>query len=339
MIPAPLPSRQPPAWQRALQEAVTDPAELLGLLGLGLEWLQPARAAARRFPLRVPRGFVARMRRGDPHDPLLLQVLPLAAELDAVPGYRADPVGDLAAKAGPGILHKYAGRALLVTTGACAVHCRYCFRRHFPYGQENAARAGFGPALDSIRADPSLDEIILSGGDPLTLSDRRLAALFAGLQGIPHLRRVRLHTRLPIVLPERIDRRFLSAWSALRLQKVVVVHANHAREIDRSVSTAIADLRATDSTVLNQAVLLRGINDSVADLVELSEVLFEAGTLPYYLHVLDPVAGAAHFDLPEETARHLIAEVTSRLPGYLVPRLAREEAGAPAKTMLPPASR
>jgi EF-P beta-lysylation protein EpmB len=339
MIPAPLPSRQPPAWQRALQEAVTDPAELLGLLGLGLEWLQPARAAARRFPLRVPRGFVARMRRGDPHDPLLLQVLPLAAELDAVPGYRADPVGDLAAKAGPGILHKYAGRALLVTTGACAVHCRYCFRRHFPYGQENAARAGFGPALDAIRADPSLDEIILSGGDPLTLSDRRLAALFAGLQGIPHLRRVRLHTRLPIVLPERIDRRFLSAWSALRLQKVVVVHANHAREIDRSVRTAIADLRATDSTVLNQAVLLRGINDSVADLVELSEVLFEAGTLPYYLHVLDPVAGAAHFDLPEETARHLIAEVTSRLPGYLVPRLVREEAGAPAKTMLPPASR
>jgi EF-P beta-lysylation protein EpmB len=289
--------------------------------------------------LRVPRRFVARMRRGNPRDPLLLQVLPLGAELDAVPGYRTDPVGDLAAKAGPGILHKYAGRALLVTTGACAVHCRYCFRRHFPYGQENAARAGFGPALDAIRADPSLDEIILSGGDPLTLSDRRLAALFAGLQGIPHLRRVRLHTRLPIVLPERIDRRFLSAWSALRLQKVVVVHANHAREIDRSVSTAIADLRATDSTVLNQAVLLRGINDSVADLVELSEVLFEAGTLPYYLHVLDPVAGAAHFDLPEETARHLIAEVTSRLPGYLVPRLVREEAGAPAKTMLPPASR
>jgi EF-P beta-lysylation protein EpmB len=279
------------------------------------------------------------MRRGNPRDPLLLQVLPLGAELDAVPGYRADPVGDLAAKAGPGILHKYAGRALLVTTGACAVHCRYCFRRHFPYDPENASRAGFGPALDAIGADPSLNEIILSGGDPLTLSDRRLAALFAGLQGIPHLRRVRLHTRLPIVLPERIDRRFLSAWSALRLQKVVVVHANHAREIDRSVSTAIADLRATDSNVLNQAVLLRGINDSVADLVELSEVLFEAGTLPYYLHVLDPVAGAAHFDLPEETARHLIAEVTSRLPGYLVPRLVREEAGAPAKTMLPPASR
>ena len=205
--------------------------------------------------------------------------------------------------------------------------------------KENASRAGFGPALDAIGADPSLKEIILSGGDPLTLSDRRLAALFDDLQAIPHLRRVRLHTRLPIVLPERIDHGFLSAWSALRLPKVAVVHANHAREIDGSVRAAIADLRATDSTVLNQAVLLRGINDRVADLVELSEVLFAAGALPYCLHVLDPVAGAAHFDLPEEAARHLIEGVTARLPGHLVPRLVREEAGARAKTMLPPASR
>ena len=339
MILTSLPSRQPPAWQQALQDAVSDPAELLGLLRLGPEWLEPARAAARRFPLRVPRGFVDRMRRGDPRDPLLLQVLPLGTELDEVPGYVTDPVGDLAAKAGPGLLHKYEGRALLVTTGACAVHCRYCFRRHFPYDDENASRAGFAPALDAIRADTSIGEVILSGGDPLTLNDRRLTLLWEGLAAIPHVRRVRIHTRLPVVLPERIDGAFLEAWSAVPLQKVVVVHANHANEIDRTVRVAIAGLRAADTTVLNQTVLLRGINDRVTDLMALSEALFEAGALPYYLHLLDRVAGAAHFDTPAATAQRLIADLATHLPGYLVPRLVREEPGAPAKTVLPPASR
>lgn len=339
MIPTSRPSRQPPAWQRALQDAVTDPAELLALLGLGPQWLGPARAAARRFPLRVPRGFVARMRRGDSRDPLLLQVLPLGAELDEVPGYGVDPVGDLASRAGPGLLQKYSGRALLVTTGACAVNCRYCFRRHFPYEQENASRDAFGPALDVIRADSNLREVLLSGGDPLTLNDRRLTALFDELQAIPHLQRVRIHSRLPIVLPERIDDGFLAAWSQLTLQKVVVVHANHAREIDASVRAALLALRDAGTVVLNQAVLLRGINDRADDLVDLSEALFDAGVLPYYLHVLDPVAGAAHFDLPLETASGLVAEVAARLPGYLVPRLVREDPGAPAKTMVPPASR
>jgi EF-P beta-lysylation protein EpmB len=339
MIPTSLPARQPPAWQQALQEAVSDPAELLAILGLGPEWLEPARAAARRFPLKVPRGFVGRMRRGDPRDPLLLQVLPLGAELDEVPGYVTDPVGDLAAKAGPGLLHKYEGRALLVTTGACAVHCRYCFRRHFPYDDENASRAGFIPALDGIRADTSIGEVILSGGDPLTLNDRRLALLWEGLAAIPHVRRVRIHTRLPVVLPERVDGAFLEAWSAVPLQKVVVVHANHANEIDRKVRAAITDLRAADTTVLNQTVLLRGINDRLTDLVALSEALFEAGALPYYLHLLDRVAGAAHFDTPVAMAQRLVADLATHLPGYLVPRLVREEPGAPAKTVLPPASR
>jgi EF-P beta-lysylation protein EpmB len=339
MIPTSLPSRQPPAWQQALQDAVSDPAELLGLLRLGPEWLEPARAAARWFPLRVPRGFVDRMRPGDPRDPLLLQVLPLGTELDEVPGYVTDPVGDLAAKAGPGLLHKYEGRALLVTTGACAVHCRYCFRRHFPYDDENASRAGFAPALDAIRADASIGEVILSGGDPLTLNDRRLTLLWEGLAAIPHVRRVRIHTRLPIVLPERIDRAFLEAWSAVPLQKVVVVHANHANEIDRTVRAAIAGLRAADTTVLNQTVLLRGVNDRVTDLVALSEALFDAGVLPYYLHLLDRVAGAAHFDTPVAAAQRLVADLAAHLPGYLVPRLVREEPGAPAKTVLPPASR
>ena len=339
MIPISLPARQPPAWQRALQDAVCDPAELIGLLRLDPQWLEPARAAARRFPLRVPRGFVARMRIGDPRDPLLLQVLPMGAELDELPGYRTDPVGDLAARTGPGLLHKYHGRALLVTTGTCAVNCRYCFRRHFPYDEENASREAFGPALEVIRADASIHEVLLSGGDPLTLSDRRLAALFDALQEIPHLRRIRIHTRLPVVLPERVDAGFLAAWSAVRLQKTVVIHANHAREIDASVRAAAGALRDADSTVLNQSVLLRGINDRCNDLVDLSEALFDAGVLPYYLHLLDPVAGAGHFDLPLARARELVADVAERLPGYLVPRLVREEPGAPAKTMVPPASR
>ena len=339
MIPVSQPSRQPPAWQRELQQAITDPAELLRAVGLGPEWLEAAHSAARLFPLKVPRGFVDRMRRGDPRDPLLLQVLPLGAEHDAVPGYVHDPVGDLAARAGPGVLQKYRGRALLVATGACAVHCRYCFRRHFPYAEENASRGGFRPALDVLRADPSLREVIVSGGDPLTLGDGRLSALLAGLQEIPHLRRVRLHSRLPVVLPERIDAGFVAAWSAVKLQKILVVHANHANEIDTSVGAAFARLRATGTTLLNQAVLLRGVNDRRDDLVELSEALFGAGVLPYYLHLLDPVAGAAHFDVPEAEARRLLDAVAARLPGYLVPRLVREVPGATSKTMLPPASR
>jgi EF-P beta-lysylation protein EpmB len=339
MIPASPVRRQPPRWQRELQQVVTDPAELLSILGLGPEWLEPARAAARLFPLRVPRGFLARMRRGDPQDPLLAQVLPLAAELAAAPGYVPDPVGDLAARAGAGVLQKYRGRALLIASGTCAVNCRYCFRRHFPYADENASRADFEPALELLRADATVREVILSGGDPLTLGDRRLAKLIEGLEAIPHLRRVRLHTRLPIVLPERIDAGFAAIWSAVRLQKVAVVHANHAAEIDASVRDAMGRLKDTGTTLLNQAVLLRGVNDRSDDLVALSETLFEAGVLPYYLHLLDPVTGAAHFDVPEARARALLAEVAARLPGYLVPRLVREIPGESAKTMLPPASR
>jgi EF-P beta-lysylation protein EpmB len=339
MIPTSLHLRQPPAWQHELQRAITDPAELLAILGLGPEWLEPARAAAAQFPLRVPRGFVGRMRHGDALDPLLRQVLPLGLELADAPGYVPDPVGDLASRAGPGVLHKYAGRTLLVTTGACAINCRYCFRRHFPYDGENASRGGFGAALAALRVDTSIDEVILSGGDPLTLGNRRLGALLDDLQAISHLRRVRLHTRLPIVLPERIDAAFVELWSAVRLQKVVVVHANHANEIDDGVRAALARLAASGSTLLNQSVLLRGINDDARVLTELSETLFAAGVLPYYLHLLDRVAGAAHFEIPEHEARRLWSDVSARLPGYLVPRLVREVPGAPAKTMLPPASR
>lgn len=344
MIPVPPRVRHlaPPAWQQALQDCVSDPQELVDCLGLGQEWVESARRAAARFPLRVPRSYVARMRRGDAGDPLLRQVLPLHAELPETPGYSADPVGDLQALAATGLLHKYHGRVLLVTTGACAIHCRYCFRREFPYGEQHAGRNAFGSALESIRADSSVTEVLLSGGDPLTLSDRRLAGLLESLETIPHVRRVRVHTRLPVVLPERIDTGFMVMWNSLRrLQRVVVIHANHAQELRAAadVQAALGALRASGTTLLNQSVLLRGVNDSIAALEELSVALFESGVLPYYLHVLDPVRGAAHFDVTEDVARRLHAELTARLPGYLVPKLVREDSGAASKTMLPPASR
>jgi EF-P beta-lysylation protein EpmB len=339
----PGPSTRPPSWRQSLKDAVTDPAALIEALGLGEEWLEPARRAARRFPLRVPRGYLARMRRGDPYDPLLRQVLPLAAEFEAAPDrYVADPVGDLHALAGRGLLHKYEGRALLVTTGACAIHCRYCFRREFPYAEQTAGRAGFGEALAAIAADPSITEVLLSGGDPLTLSDRRFGELLRALDAIAHVRRVRIHTRLPVVLPERIDPGLLDAWNPrLRIQRVMVIHANHANELRDApdVRRALAALRDGGTVLLNQSVLLAGVNDTVDALADLSEALFEHGVLPYYLHVLDPVRGAAHFDVPELAARRLVADLAARLPGYLVPRLVREVPGAPAKEMLPPASR
>jgi L-lysine 2,3-aminomutase len=333
---------RPSGWQQALRECVHDPRELVARLGLGDEWVEPARLAAAAFPLRVPRSYLARMRRGDPHDPLLRQVLPLGAERLETPGYVADPVGDLHALAGTGLLQKYQGRALLITTGTCAIHCRYCFRREFPYAEQHAGQQSFAAALRAIREDPGIVEVLLSGGDPLTLGDRRLAALLADLEGIPHVRRVRVHTRLPVVLPERIDAGFLSAWTSVqRLQKVMVIHANHAQELRGAgdVQAALRALRESATTLMNQSVLLRGVNDSSDALVDLSETLFAAGVLPYYLHVLDPVRGAAHFDVPEDEARGLHAELTARLPGYLVPKLVREVPGAAAKTMLPPASR
>lgn len=321
-----------PGWQQLLADAVSDPRELCTLLELDPALVLPALTAAKDFALRVPRSYVARMRKGDPKDPLLLQVLPVAAETEVVEGFVSDPVGDMDRQAAQGLLHKYHGRALLVATGACAVHCRYCFRRHFPYSEASALHQGWLGAVEHLRADPSITEVILSGGDPWSLSDRRLEQLTDALQEIPHIRRLRVHTRYPIVLPGRIDGGLLAWLQGVRLQKVVVMHANHAREIDDSVRQACRKLAGAGVTLLNQSVLLQGVNDSVDALAELSEALFETHVLPYYLHVLDKVRGAAHFDLPESRALQLHQELTARLPGYLVPRLVREIAGAPAKT-------
>lgn len=324
-------SWQRPRWQTALAEAVRSPAELIELLELPRSLADELPGALRTFPLRVPRGYVARMRKGDVDDPLLRQVLPLATEDAAPADFMLDPVGDLAAMAAPGLLHKYHGRALLVTTGACGVHCRYCFRRHFPYGDANPAADHWQEALTHIARDTDITELILSGGDPLSLPDARLAELAARVTTLPHVRRLRIHTRMPIVLPERVDEQLTTWLGDLPLQKVVVVHANHANELDAATMASLQRLRACGATVLNQSVLLRGVNDSAAALTELSEALFAAGVLPYYLHLLDRVQGAAHFEVPEQEARTIMETLRDRLPGYLVPRLVREIAGAGSK--------
>lgn len=324
-----------PAWQQALAQAVTDPAELLSLLDLDPALLPAAQAAAKLFPLRVPRGFVARMQPGNPTDPLLLQVLPLNLELEETPGFTADPVGDLASRIAPGVLHKYQGRALLIATGACGIHCRYCFRRHFPYGEELASAGQWQTAVAAIRADATIREVILSGGDPLSLNDRRLHDLTRQLAHIPHVERLRIHSRQPIVLPERVDAGLLAWLGSTRLQTVMVLHANHAQEIGTSVVQACRTLQQAGVRLFNQSVLLQGVNDSVAVLTELSETLFNAGIQPYYLHLLDRVQGAAHFEVTEAHAQNLMRELTTVLPGYLVPRLVREISGRASKTPVP----
>ena len=321
------------AWQRLLAAVITRSDELTELAGgpPAAGGGPSAAAAERQFGVRVPRGFAKRICPSDPGDPILRQVLPVAAEAEPAEGFSDDPVGELAAARRGGVLQKYHGRALLVVTPVCAVHCRYCFRRHFPYSDHALSGRQWAAALELIAADPTLAEVILSGGDPLTVPDDRLSRLVDDITAIPHVRRLRLHTRVPIVLPERVDEALVGWLARVRLPVVVVVHANHANEIDDDVRRALAVLRGCGVTLLNQSVLLAGVNDSVEALCELTERLFEAGALPYYLHLLDRVRGAAHFEVPEAEALRLVAGVRDRMPGYLVPRLVREVAGAPSK--------
>ncbi|MDI5934793.1 EF-P beta-lysylation protein EpmB [Halomonas kalidii] len=321
-------------WQAQLSRAIRDPRELCRRLGLDDAWRPGAEAGHRLFEVRVPEAYLARIRPGDPHDPLLRQVLPLMDETRPTPGYVADPLAEADHTPARGLIHKYQGRVLLIASPACAVNCRYCFRRHFPYEENSPSRAQWQQTLDHLRGDASIREAILSGGDPLAASDRRLAWLVERLEAIPHLKRLRIHTRLPVVIPDRIDDALLGWLSATRLQKVVVLHVNHAQEIDEAVIAACTRLKAAGVTLLNQSVLLRGVNDSVDALAALSERLFEAGVLPYYLHVLDPVAGAAHFDVPDDEARELVAGLREVLPGFLTPRLVREIPGEASKTPL-----
>jgi len=316
-------------WQVELRAASIDAGALLERLGLSTDL---ATADDAGFPLRVPAPFIARMRFGDPNDPLLRQVLPLAAEHDVVPGFCADPVGDLDAITAPGLLQKYRGRALAITTGACAIHCRFCFRRNFPY----AAQAETDPAriAAALAGMGDVDELILSGGDPLTLSDRRLAALVTAADGVGQLRRLRLHSRVPVVLPSRINTTLCELLAGSRLDAVLVIHANHPAEFDPTVDAALGRLRNAGVTLLNQSVLLRGINDNIDTLATLSTRLFAAGVLPYYLHMLDRTAGTAHFEVTESRAVELHQALAAHLPGYLVPRLVREVPGGDCKQSL-----
>jgi EF-P beta-lysylation protein EpmB len=327
---------QPSRWQAELSEAISSPEELIAALGLDHGLLPAARKAAASFRLRVPRSYVARMRAGDPADPLLRQVLPIERELDLVPDFVADPLGEHAALRAPGLLQKYRGRALMITTSACAVHCRYCFRREFPYSEQTAESPRWRAALAEIGRDSSLEEVILSGGDPLSLSDARLKSLTDALAIIPHVRRLRVHTRQPVVLPSRVDEGLLAWLQTLKIPVVFVLHVNHPNEIDADVRSACEMLRKAGVTLLNQTVLLRGVNDDVEILAELSRRLFDAGVLPYYLHVLDRVRGAAHFEVPQTEAQAIAGQLAARLSGYLVPRLVREIYGAPAKVTLQP---
>lgn len=333
-IPANPSSKNTVQWKQELAEAIEDPAELLRFVGLqnDADRLQKAVSAQSLFKLRVTRSFAKRIENGNPLDPLLLQVLPLGAEHQSAEGFSADPVGDLHAQKQPGLLHKYHGRVLLITTGSCAINCRYCFRREYPYSEASATQSQWQASLDYIAADSSISEVILSGGDPLMLSDKRLDKLISHLEAIPHLKRLRIHSRLPVVLPSRVTDGLCQRLSNSRLQAVVVIHSNHAQELNQEVAEATNKLKQAQITCLNQAVLLKGVNDSLSALRDLSERLFEIGVLPYYLHLLDKVKGAAHFDVAEDCAVQLMSQMQSQLPGFLVPKLVKELSGKPCKT-------
>ncbi len=322
------------AWKSALANAIRDPNELIDRMELPERYRLPAQQAARSFGIVVPESYLARMVKGDPNDPLLRQVLPMNEELSDVSGFTADAVGDALSRRAPGLLQKYHGRALLILAGRCAVNCRYCFRRQYPYETEPMTEEEWEPALKIIAEDDSLQEVILSGGDPLLLSNRRLECMIQRLEQIPHLRRLRLHSRMPIVLPQRVTPGLIAILTESRLTPVMVVHANHPRENTGDCAEALRSLVGSGITTLNQSVLLKGINDDADTLCELSESLVNLGVIPYYLHQLDRVQGAAHFEVPEEQGRALMAELHRRLPGYAVPRYVRELAGADGKIPL-----
>lgn len=334
MIPQSLTVNTVQSWQQQLSHAIKDAEQLLAMLGLEGQLQAIDKDQIKQFPLRVPLSYVQKMRYGDATDPLLKQVFPLIDEGYASEDFVTDPVGDHLAVRSPGMLQKYQGRALLVTTGACAIHCRYCFRRHFPYSTSNPLSSHWQQTFDELKSDTSITEVILSGGDPLSLTDDKLANIIDDLATIPHMKRLRIHTRLPLVLPDRITPELLTWLQKTRFKVIMVIHANHANEIDAATTKVLEKLRNTGCQLLNQSVLLKGVNDSEHALFELSEKLNEVDVLPYYLHLLDKVAGAQHFEVREEKAISLIDALRKQLPGYLVPRLVREQQGKASKTII-----
>lgn len=336
MILRSVPTWQTADWQQELNNLIVDPRELLERVGLDARWLASAQEASRLFPLRATHSFVARIKPGDPFDPLLRQILPLQEELLTVQGYEDDPLAEQRFNPVPGIVHKYRNRVLLIAATQCAINCRYCFRRHFPYPDNQLRRDQWQTALDYIGDDPQISEVILSGGDPLSIGDRQLQWLTNQLANIDHVQRLRIHSRYPIILPGRITDKLVAIVTGTRLQPVLVIHCNHPQELDEKVAEALAKLRQAGVTLLNQTVLLKGVNDDSDTLTALSEALFQNNTLPYYLHLLDRVRGAAHFMVDDATALQLYQELLGKLPGYLVPKLVRELPDAVSKTPMVP---
>lgn len=342
----------PSDWRKELREGLRTTAELLEAVGLATHNMEasdasernfqlaasgvfrPSEVAAEQFRVLAPRSYLSRMERGNPFDPLLLQVLPAVGELTSPADFARDPVGDLKSERLPGLLQKYDGRALMILSGACAVHCRYCFRRHFPYDETPRGLAGWQTAIDEIAADASIHEVILSGGDPLTIVDHSLAELAERLAAIPHLKRLRVHSRVPIVIPSRVNNELLAWMRGTRLAPIMVVHSNHPREIDSDVAAALSRMVDAGIVVLNQAVLLRGVNDDFETLRGLCETLVNLRVMPYYLHQLDRVTGAAHFLVEESRGRELIEQLRASLPGYAVPKYVAEIAGHTSKSPL-----
>ncbi len=321
-------------WQNELAAAFTNAEELFAFLELNPMYLPQAIKASKTFPLRVTGSYASRIKKGDLHDPLLRQILPLAEELDEIPGYKRDPVGDINARIAPGILKKYRQRALIITNGACAINCRYCFRREFPYRSDQLNKNKENLTLDYIAQDQSLEEIILSGGDPLILKNSRLASLIQKIASVSHIKFLRIHTRIPIVLPSRIDSELIDCISQTRLKAVIVVHTNHPNELSQEVQTAISNLIKAGISLFNQSVLLKGVNDNSKVLIALSKALFNIGVIPYYVHLLDKTTGTAHFEVSEQKALRLLKSMRESLPGYLVPQFVREQAGASYKIPL-----
>lgn len=322
------------SWQEQLAQAIRQPTDLLEFAGLDADAIGYSQQAIQQFPVRVPYAFANRIKKNDPNDPILRQVFPYKAEDDESIGFINDPLAESNIQAVNGLLQKYNSRVLSITTGACAVHCRYCFRRHYPYQTSTSSSKNWQASVDYIKDDHSINEVILSGGDPLTLSDRRLQEICSTLATIEHIKRIRFHTRLPVVLPARITMTLLKQITDNDKAIIFVIHTNHVNELDNSVSNIIKRLQDFGILVLNQSVILKGINDSVEALIDLSERLVENNVAPYYLHLLDPVAGAAHYDVALDDAQQLIKEMQDRVSGYLVPRLVREEIGALSKTLV-----
>lgn len=323
-----------PDWQQEMQTAFTKIDELLIFLELSFDDLSLHQKAAKNFPLLVTKSYAERIIKSDWNDPLLRQVLPHPDELEKHPAYLNDPVGDQQASVSPGLLHKYYGRVLIVSTGACAIHCRYCFRREFPYADNGAHRSQIGSIQQYLADHPDVTEVILSGGDPLMLSDLKFQHLFEMLDEQPQIVRIRIHTRLPIVLPSRITKQLLDTLSSGNKKVVMVIHANHPNELNNEVSNGLLSLKNRGITLLNQTVLLHGVNNEADTLTQLSHRLFDCHTLPYYLHVLDKVTGTTHFDSTMQHTLDIYHQMQQNLPGYLVPKLVSEEAGKPHKTLL-----